>query len=67
MVAPTLGRADPPVDTCAGCGPPPTTLAAEPEITAWSGALVAVIEQVGAREILDSRGNPTVEVEVTLA
>jgi enolase len=25
---------------------------------------VAVIEQVGAREILDSRGNPTVEVEV---
>jgi enolase len=27
---------------------------------------VAVIEQVGAREILDSRGNPTVEVEVVL-
>ena len=27
---------------------------------------MAVIEQVGAREILDSRGNPTVEVEVTL-
>jgi enolase len=27
---------------------------------------VAVIEQVGAREILDSRGNPTVEVEVAL-
>jgi len=27
---------------------------------------VAVIEQVGAREILDSRGNPTVEVEVLL-
>jgi enolase len=26
----------------------------------------AVIEQVGAREILDSRGNPTVEVEVVL-
>ena len=24
------------------------------------------IEQVGAREILDSRGNPTVEVEVAL-
>ncbi|PRC56534.1 hypothetical protein C6A85_27000, partial [Mycobacterium sp. ITM-2017-0098] len=23
-----------------------------------------IIEQVGAREILDSRGNPTVEVEV---
>jgi enolase len=30
---------------------------------AWS---VAVIEQVGAREILDSRGTPTVEVEVAL-
>ncbi|WP_018683274.1 phosphopyruvate hydratase [Actinokineospora enzanensis] len=27
---------------------------------------MAVIEQVGAREILDSRGNPTVEVEVML-
>jgi len=27
---------------------------------------VAVIEQVGAREILDSRGTPTVEVEVAL-
>ena len=25
-----------------------------------------MIEQVGAREILDSRGNPTVEVEVVL-
>jgi enolase len=29
-------------------------------------ASVAVIEQVGAREILDSRGTPTVEVEVAL-
>ncbi|MGH3621180.1 MAG: phosphopyruvate hydratase, partial [Sciscionella sp.] len=27
---------------------------------------MAVIEQVGAREILDSRGNPTLEVEVAL-
>ena len=27
---------------------------------------MAVIEQVVAREILDSRGNPTVEVEVCL-
>ncbi|QKT06539.1 phosphopyruvate hydratase [Gordonia sp. X0973] len=27
---------------------------------------MAMIEQVGAREILDSRGNPTVEVEVAL-
>ena len=27
---------------------------------------MAFIEQVGAREILDSRGNPTVEVEVAL-
>ncbi|MCV7103282.1 phosphopyruvate hydratase [Mycobacterium palustre] len=26
-----------------------------------------IIEQVGAREILDSRGNPTVEVEIALA
>src|SRR4029078_1038455 len=34
--------------------------------TYGTGALVAVIEQVGAREILDSRGNPTVEVEVVL-
>ncbi len=25
-----------------------------------------IIEQVAAREILDSRGNPTVEVEVAL-
>ena len=30
------------------------------------GNTVAIIEQVGAREILDSRGNPTVEVEVVL-
>jgi enolase len=28
--------------------------------------VVAVIEQVGAREILDSRGNPTIEVEIAL-
>jgi enolase 1/2/3 len=28
---------------------------------------VTVIEEIGAREILDSRGNPTVEVEVLLA
>ena len=27
---------------------------------------MAVIEQVGAREILDSRGNPTIEVEIAL-
>ena len=27
---------------------------------------MALIEAVGAREILDSRGNPTVEVEVLL-
>ena len=27
---------------------------------------MAAIDQVGAREILDSRGNPTVEVEVAL-
>src|ERR1700712_565297 len=30
------------------------------------GVRVASIEAVGAREILDSRGNPTVEVEVAL-
>jgi enolase len=28
---------------------------------------VPIIEQVGAREILDSRGNPTIEVELALA
>jgi enolase len=28
---------------------------------------VPIIEQVGAREILDSRGNPTVEVEIALS
>ena len=28
---------------------------------------MATIEAVGAREILDSRGNPTVEVEVAVA
>ena len=27
---------------------------------------MAIIEALGAREILDSRGNPTVEVEVLL-
>jgi enolase len=27
---------------------------------------VAIIEALGAREILDSRGNPTVEVEIAL-
>src|ERR1700736_1560137 len=27
---------------------------------------VSIIEQVGAREILDSRGNPTIEVELAL-
>src|SRR3954468_14474781 len=34
--------------------------------SADSLARMAVIEAVGAREILDSRGNPTVEVEVLL-
>ena len=27
---------------------------------------MATIEEIGAREILDSRGNPTVEVELRL-
>ena len=27
---------------------------------------MAIIEAIGAREILDSRGNPTVEVEIEL-
>ena len=31
------------------------------------GDAMTVIEQISAREILDSRGNPTVEAEVTLA
>src|SRR3954451_2266883 len=34
--------------------------------SADSVAAMAIIEAVGAREILDSRGNPTVEVEVLL-
>ncbi len=38
-------------------------MSASPPIGATA---VAIIEQVGAREILDSRGNPTVEVEVVL-
>ena len=51
-------------------GRPPGRLAARGPRTGiprtpW-GDHVAVIEQVGAREILDSRGNPTVEVEVAL-
>src|SRR5687768_12207041 len=33
---------------------------------ARSDTTVATIEAIGAREILDSRGNPTVEVEVAL-
>ena len=30
------------------------------------GELMSTIDQVHGREIIDSRGNPTVEVEVTL-
>ncbi len=37
-----------------------------PDSHPQTGATVASIEAVGAREILDSRGNPTVEVEVAL-
>ena len=37
-----------------------------PDTHPQTGAPVASIEAVGAREILDSRGNPTVEVEVAL-
>src|SRR5690625_8037790 len=36
------------------------------DVRTSQGAHMALIEQVGAREILDSRGNPTVEVEVLL-
>ena len=32
----------------------------------FNNSKVMIIEQIHAREILDSRGNPTVEVEVTL-
>src|SRR5688572_17894531 len=35
-------------------------------MTSPTGALMSIIAAVGAREILDSRGNPTVEVEVLL-
>jgi enolase len=34
--------------------------------TTQQGEIVALIDAIGAREILDSRGNPTVEVEVLL-
>ena len=42
------------------------TRLAPPVITPHEENPVAQIEAVGAREILDSRGNPTVEVEVAL-
>jgi len=32
----------------------------------WKGGGMAIIVEVTAREILDSRGNPTVEAEVSL-
>jgi enolase len=45
----------------------PTTLGlVRPSGTVTKECTVATIEAVGAREILDSRGNPTVEVEVAL-
>ncbi|OLL99361.1 Enolase [Pseudonocardia sp. Ae406_Ps2] len=47
-------------------GRPVTTLTHRTTPAIRTGVTVAVIEQVGAREILDSRGNPTVEVEVAL-
>src|SRR5262249_61170138 len=34
--------------------------------TLSTGAIVSIIEDVVGREVLDSRGNPTVEVEVEL-
>src|SRR5689334_13070222 len=59
-----------PVDTvptarCRGYAPASRSPRARDALGHW-GYHVAVIEQVGAREILDSRGNPTVEVEVAL-
>src|SRR5690625_7043203 len=49
---------------------PPATFALSWSPTSLTSILketpVASIEAVGAREILDSRGNPTVEVEVAL-
>jgi len=36
------------------------------KITSWSFIKMSLIEQVWAREILDSRGNPTIEAEVVL-
>ena len=41
-------------------------LDSDPDEPNNSRSIMASIEAVGAREILDSRGNPTVEVEVTL-
>src|SRR3712207_8993165 len=51
--------------SCTAGGPGTATLTHRHD-DLGDGADVAVIEQVGAREILDSRGNPTVEVEVLL-
>src|SRR5689334_10683376 len=46
-------------------GRPAGSLGTYPSGTTWEMS-VATIDAVGAREILDSRGNPTVEVEVAL-
>src|SRR5947207_145388 len=34
--------------------------------TAWSRSFMSIIVDIAAREILDSRGNPTLEVDVML-
>ena len=48
-------------------GPAGTPLGSNTDMSAeLSGVIVASIEAVHARQILDSRGNPTVEVEVDL-
>src|SRR5947209_13447479 len=44
---------------------PRATRSASPRL-AWTGAAMTAIIDIVAREILDSRGNPTVEVDVTL-
>ena len=45
---------------------PPRRIRGAYDVSPCSDPVVATIEAVGAREILDSRGNPTVEVEVAL-
>ena len=51
------------------CASTPSSRCAPPPIgssTRWRGRGLSEIRQIHARQVLDSRGNPTVEVELTL-